>query len=123
MNIRITKIFYFIYITSSLLVFIVFVFASCVKDFPGLDPAKQISPAPSEEWEPPPEEYPEFFPTEELPGMTPELEPFADELTLSQLVDVALEINPTTLQAWEDAKAAAAAWGCRPRYLLSTGRW
>ncbi|MDA2919891.1 TolC family protein [Desulfobacterota bacterium AH_259_B03_O07] len=111
MNIRITKNFYFIYITFSLLVFIVFVFAACVKDFPELDPAKQISPAPSEEWEPPPEEYSEFFPAEELPGIPTKLKPFADELTLSQLVDVALELNPTTLQAWEQAKSAAAAWG------------
>jgi outer membrane protein TolC len=42
--------------------------------------------------------------------MRSDLEPFAAKLTLPQFIDVALEINPTTRQAWEQARVAAAAW-------------
>lgn len=47
---------------------------------------------------------------ERLPAIPSDLEPYANKLNLSQLVDVALRDSPTTRQAWEQARAAAAEW-------------
>ncbi|NIU86182.1 MAG: TolC family protein, partial [Nitrosopumilaceae archaeon] len=62
------------------------------------------------EWEPSEEEREKSFELEQLPTLPEDLEDQADSLTLSQLVDIALANNPTTQIAWEDARAAAAAW-------------
>ncbi len=96
--------------SSYILIVIILYTAGCAQGFPELNPSKEASTAPGKEWKPRTEEYAEFFPTEDLVGVPSELEDVIDELTLSQLVDVALVNNPTTLQAWEHAKAAAAAW-------------
>ncbi len=83
---------------------------SCANGIPEFDPYKEASPAPGVEWKPSEKELLKAFDVEELPAIPQELEGQADALTLSQLVDVALINNPTTQQAWEDARAAAAAW-------------
>jgi outer membrane protein len=98
------------YLNYSVLVFLMLIAVGCAQGFPEFNPAKEASTAPGKEWKPRTGTYSEYFPTEELPGVTSELERVINKLTLSQLVDVALVNNPTTLQAWEQAKATAAAW-------------
>ncbi len=93
----------------SLILILLFTVA-CAHGFPELNPSKEASTAPGKEWKPRNGEHSEFFSTDELAGVPSELEDVIKELTLSQLVDVALVNNPTTLLAWENAKAAAAAW-------------
>lgn len=83
---------------------------SCSHGLPELDPYKEASPAPGEEWVPSEEEQEKAFELEELPTIPQELQPDAENLRLSQLVDIALANNPTTRIAWQDARAAAAAW-------------
>lgn len=83
---------------------------SCADGLPELNPYKEASPAPGEEWVPTEKEREKAFILEELPTLPEELEPVAGELTLTQLIDEALKYNPTTQQAWEDARAAAAVW-------------
>jgi len=83
---------------------------SCSYGAPEFDPYKEASPSPGEEWEPTEEEREKAFDLEELPTIQEELEADVDNMTLSQLVDIALANNPTTQIAWEDARATAAAW-------------
>jgi len=85
---------------------------SCSHGAPEFDPYKEASPSPSpgEEWGPTEEEREKAFDLEELPTIPEELEADVDNMTLSQLVDIALANNPTTQIAWEDARATAAAW-------------
>jgi TolC family type I secretion outer membrane protein len=87
-----------------------FFFISCSHGLPEFDPYKEASPAPGQEWEPTEKEREKAFELEELPTIPQELESDADNLTLSQLVDIALTNNPTTQIAWQDARATAAAW-------------
>jgi outer membrane protein len=102
-----------LYRLIALIGFIIFTFAllqSCADGIPELNPYKQASPEPGEEWEPSEKEREKAFILEELPTLPEEFEVQSDDLTLSQLIDEALVQNPTTQQAWEDARAAAAAW-------------
>lgn len=57
-------------------------------------------------------QQPPALPAEVLPSIPPGLQSVAagDGLTLPQLVDEALRINPHTKRAWEHARAAAAGW-------------
>ncbi len=87
-----------------------FFLISCSHGAPEFDPYKEASPSPGEEWEPTEEEREKAFDLEELPTISDELEADVDNMTLSQLVDIALANNPTTQIAWEDARATAAAW-------------
>jgi TolC family type I secretion outer membrane protein len=85
-------------------------FTSCVQNLPELNPMKYASPDPGEEWKPSPEQVNAPLPSEKLPGIPPDLEPYASKFNLSQLVDIALRESPETRQAWELARAAAAEW-------------
>ncbi|MCZ6864493.1 MAG: TolC family protein, partial [Candidatus Dadabacteria bacterium] len=87
-----------------------FFLISCSHGAPEFGPYKEASPSPGEEWEPTEEEREKAFDLEELPTISEELEADVDNMTLSQLVDIALANNPTTQIAWEDARATAAAW-------------
>ncbi len=87
-----------------------FFLVSCSHGLPELDPYKEASPAPGQEWEPTEKEREKAFELEALPTLPQELEADAESLTLPQLVDIALANNPTTQIAWQDARAAAAAW-------------
>lgn len=91
-------------------IFILIFLVSCSHGAPEFDPYKEASPASGEEWVPTEKEREKSFELEELPTMPIELETEAGDLRLSQLVDIALSNNPTTQIAWEDARAAAAAW-------------
>ena len=66
--------------------------------------------APGQAWQPRPDQRTGPLPSEQLPGIPADLEPYAAKLSLPQFIDVALQSNPTTRQAWEQARAAAAAW-------------
>ncbi|MBC8418024.1 MAG: TolC family protein [Desulfobacterales bacterium] len=83
----------------------------CSKDLPEMDPKKFVSPAPGKAYEAPETAKPDTLPAEKVPGIPEELKPSKDKLTLAQLVDVALRINPSTQEAWDRARAAAAGWG------------
>ncbi len=83
---------------------------SCVQNLPELNPMKYASPDPGEEWQPPPNHLPSVQTSDRLPTIPPDLKPSAEKLSLSQFVDAALRQNPATRQAWEQARAAAAAW-------------
>lgn len=83
---------------------------SCAHGLPELNPYKEASSAPGVEWKPSEKELIESFQLEELPAVPDDLKSESGSLALSQLVDVALVNNPTTQVAWEDARAAAAAW-------------
>ena len=83
----------------------------CQKDLPELDPKKFASTAPGKAYELPKAKKPDALPAEKTPGIPENLEPSKDKLTLSQLVDIALQINPVTKESWERARAAAAEWG------------
>ncbi len=83
---------------------------SCAHGLPELNPYKEASSAPGVEWNPTEEERAKSFELEELPEIPEDLKPDSENLALSQLVDMALINNPTTQVAWEDARAAAAAW-------------
>lgn len=83
---------------------------SCANGLPELNPYKEASSAPGVEWKPSEKELAKSFQLEELPEIPQNLKPDSNKLALSQLVDVALINNPTTKVAWEDARAAAAAW-------------
>ena len=78
---------------------------------PELDPNKFVSTAPGKVYEVSKEGKPDSLPAEKLPGISDELRPSGHKLTLAQLVDVALRINPDTQEAWDRARSAAAQWG------------
>jgi outer membrane protein len=83
---------------------------SCANGVPELNPYKEASSAPGVEWKPSGKELRAAFQLEELPSIPEDLKAESHGLVLSQLVDVALVNNPTTQVAWQDARAAAAAW-------------
>lgn len=83
----------------------------CQKELPELDPKKFASSASGKAYEVPKAEKPDSIPAEKLPAIPEDLAPSKDKLTLAQLLDVALQINPVTQEVWERARAAAAEWG------------
>src|SRR4029077_15644426 len=77
---------------------------------PGAGPPA-ASPAPHVPWTPP---SPSAAPTAPQPGLEqipPDLAQRLRQLPAADVVDLALRNNPTTLQAWANARAAAAAYG------------
>jgi len=99
-------------IKTVLLSWILFCFCGCQKPLPELDPNRFASSAPGKYYKsetrtkttPP-------LPLEKNTTLDPEnLNPPAKRLTLSDLVDLALRINPSTQSSWEQARAAAADW-------------
>ncbi|MCF8129047.1 MAG: TolC family protein, partial [Deltaproteobacteria bacterium] len=95
-----------------LLSWIFFCFCGCQRPLPELDPERYAAPAPEKYYKsdskpkqaPPP-------PMTKNTTLGPEnLNPPAKKLTLTDLVDVALRINPTTRSTWEQARASAADW-------------
>lgn len=85
--------------------------ASCAPPLPGPGGgAPAAAPAPHVKWTPPPSPEPaaQRRPPTELP---PDLADRIQRLTLADVVDLALRGNPATVQAWANARAAAAAYG------------
>jgi len=94
----------------------------CQKELPELDPGRFVSTVPGKAYAVPKEIQSDRVPDEKQPGMPERLALFRDTLSLAQLVDVALQINPNTQAAWERARAAAAAWGAaRGSYYPTVG--
>ena len=83
----------------------------CQKDLPELRPDRFVSTVPGKAYAVPKEAKADSLPDEKQPGMPQDLAPFRDKLSLAQIVDVALQINPNTQGAWDRARAAAAEWG------------
>jgi len=80
---------------------------SCV---PEIDPYSYAPPSKEYEWAPV-DEVKKYFPEKsELPNISDELNPYRDNLVLTQLIDAALQNSPQTEKAWAEAKSAAAAW-------------
>jgi outer membrane protein TolC len=73
-------------------------------------PYRYAPPAPGVPWRLRPAAS-DPLPGERPLGVPPALDPAAFALTLPQLLGVALDNTPATRQAWEQARAAAAAWG------------
>ena len=99
-------------IKTVLLSWVLFCLCGCQKPLPELNPNRFASSAPGKYYKsetkskttPP-------LPLEDNTTLDPEnLTPPARRLTLSDLVDVALRINPATQSSWEQARAAAADW-------------
>jgi TolC family type I secretion outer membrane protein len=91
---------------------ILFCLCGCQKPLPESDPNRFASSAPGK-----------YYKSETKPKPTPplpleknttlkaeNLNPPAKKMTLADLVDVALRINPSTQSSWEQARAAAADW-------------
>ena len=75
-------------------------------------PANYASPAPGAFWQPREKDINEFRSDERLVDETDDDESFDyNALSLSNLVDIALQNNQSTKVAWASAKAAAAVWG------------
>src|SRR5262245_35576842 len=90
----------------------------CSATQPELDPHAYTASAPGVAWKPARGEAPAPLPGEKPPPIPPALQAPETELTLAELVDTALQINPTTRVAWENARTAAAAWAVsRGRYF------
>ena len=77
---------------------------------PEWKPFRYASPAPGVPWRIKPDKA-DAIPGERQPGVPAALQPVASSLTLPQLLAVAFDNTPATRQAWEQARAAAAAWG------------
>ncbi len=99
-------------IKTVLLSWLLFCLCGCGTPLPELDPNRFASPAPGKYYksETKPKKDPPL-PLEKNTTLEPEnLKPPAKKLTLSDLVDLALRINPSTQSSWEQARAAAADW-------------
>ncbi|MCH2144096.1 MAG: TolC family protein [Phycisphaerales bacterium] len=86
----------------------------CASDddlFPELEPEAFVSPAASEAWEPVPREGYEPAHVAPVVGVRDQPSRFDGPCSLMQLVDLALETNPQTRVAWEQARASAARFG------------
>jgi len=95
-----------------LLSWILFCFCGCQRPLPELNPERYAASAPEKYYKsdtkpkqaPPP-------PMTKNTTLGPEnLNPPAKKLTLADLVDTALRINPSTRSTWEQARASAADW-------------
>ncbi len=84
---------------------------SCGKPLPELNPDPFASPAPGKYYKLKEETEKTILPANEKTALGPDnLIPPAKKLSLADLVDVALRINPSTQVSWEQARSAAAQW-------------
>jgi outer membrane protein len=91
--------------------------SGCATLAPAAGPAATVSPSPSLPWAPPPGAAP--APASPKPPAIPEdLRARASNLTLTDVVDVALRNSPQTREAWWRARAAAAEIDIRRASLL-----
>jgi outer membrane protein len=99
-------------IKAVLLSWILFCLCGCQKPLPELDPNRFASSAPGKYYKSDKKTKTTLpLPLEKNTTLDAEnLTPPAKRLTLSDLVDVALRINPSTQSSWEQARAAAADW-------------
>jgi len=92
--------------------------AGCSAIMATLHPADVAPPELGQPWRAPDVASARPLAAEALPGVPPTLAPEVGRLSLAQLLDVALQTNPQTERAWQDAHAALADWDVeRGRYL------
>ena len=77
---------------------------------PEANPAQYVSPEAGRPYAQDARDLPRGPSDATQPTLPPELSANAQSLTLTQLVDAALQLNPSTRAAWAKAKAAAAGW-------------
>ena len=87
--------------------------AACAPGLPGPGGgAPAVSSAPQVPWKPPaPSAAPKVAPAPAVEAVPPDLAQRIQRLTVADVVDLALRNNPATVQAWANARAAAAAYG------------
>jgi len=105
-------------VVGSLFVVLAMAVAGCSTIAETLRPADVVPPELGQPWRAPEVASARPMPAEALPGLPPALAAEAGRLSLAQLLDVALQTNPQTERAWQDAHAALADWDvARGRYL------
>ncbi len=86
--------------------------AACAPGLPGPGGgAPAVSSAPQVPWKPPPPSTAPEKPAPAAEAVPPDLAQRMQQLTVADVVDLALRNNPATAQAWANARAAAAAYG------------
>lgn len=95
-----------------LLLFCIAVFVPSVYGSPEFNPYKYASPSPEKPFETKIEPVP-LKEKYEIPSLSTELQAKADNFTLTQLIDIALQNNPTTKYAWLLAISKAAGWAVK----------
>ena len=79
---------------------------------PNVNGVAGTSPAPNTAWTPPKHQDTSATPHAASPmALPPDLQQRVNDLTLSDVVDIALRNNPSTQISWQNARAAAAAYG------------
>jgi outer membrane protein len=80
--------------------------------------APETSPSPQTPWTPPPGVTPPSAPPKQPPQIPPDLLAHAQDLTLAQILDVALRNSPITRESWWQARSAAANLGIQLAQLF-----
>jgi len=101
-----------VYILVILTVMLAAATASAVS-FPELRPDKYVSPSQSKPFEESRSLKVDHAYGEPLPAIPDRLQEKRTALTLVDLIDAAMEINPKTAASWYSAKASAAQWGAK----------
>jgi outer membrane protein len=83
----------------------------CNRGAPELAPEKFVSPTQSRPYRVDEKTKAAEMRVEERPSVSREREPVSKTYALAKLIDIALVNNPSTRDAWERARAAAARWG------------
>ncbi len=84
--------------------------AGCASAPPGVEGVAGVAPSPAVPWTPPAGERKEPVRTGPAIPLS-QAQDILQHLTLAQVVDIALQNNPATRVAWDNAKAAAAQYG------------
>jgi len=86
--------------------------AACAHAPPSISGEAPVAPAPGKAWKAPHGTVPpEPASTSDLSGLPPDLASRANQLTLADIVDVALLHNPQTTLSWSQARTAAFEYG------------
>lgn len=94
----------------SFLVLSTSVFCGCAASAPSVNGVPGAPPSPAQTWTPPSRGLvPE--PSQPVAPIPPDLVARASQLTLGDVIDLALRNNPVTRVSWAQARAAAAAYG------------
>ena len=91
---------------------ILFCLSGCQKPLPELDPDRFVPPSPGKYYQDKetPKKSPPLPMEKNTTLGTENLDPPARKMTLADLVDIALRINPSTQSTWQQARASAADW-------------
>jgi outer membrane protein len=96
-----------------------FVVAACVHT-PSVDGVSGTAPTSSQTWSPPAHMKHDSAAAQPSTAVPADIEQRLQSLTLTDIVDLALRNNPATRISWENARAAAAAYGSQRGTYLPT---